>query len=248
MIGNRELSAELVLVASLLDEKQFGCRTVVAAVKDILGTSDDGLVDRVASSVRCAAPDEKAHALEGIQYNLRMMTSFASNGDGFNVEGFMRSLNALMKDVKEYQRAEKSVSVARGPVQDAIEAYGDIHKLKTRNLSWRGQFVSSAEVQKVMQVSVPDGYNGFNAKKVSGAVAKFSAYKWAFAREGSPALYCKGIKTKDEVLKLFSEFEDVDADELHVIWKGKYYSRLSRNNMSELPEDLSGALCRFWWD
>jgi hypothetical protein len=137
---------------------------------------------------------------------------------------------------------------------DAIEAYGDNHGLKKRNLNWRGLFMGASAVSKVMKVSVPDGYNDFDADLVSSAVLKHPSYKWAFAREGSPALYCKGVKSKAELIDLYNSFVSAKADEIFVIWKGKYYdidpnSTAHRGNLNSVPDNLgSGVACRFWWD
>ena len=93
-------------------------------------------------------------------------------------------------------------SIIANDVQDAIDAYGDLHNSKDRNLNWKSKFLPANKVIEIISKSLPDGYNDFDPQKVNRLIKNNSNFKFSFGRDYSPVLYIKGITTKKEVDKL----------------------------------------------
>ncbi len=225
-IGPRELAAELTLVASLLDETPFRGKGVVAAVRGVLAADKDPVTD----------------AREMLVYYLRQSLGLAQSKDMFSV-GSVRRYIAI---------AEKTLSKAKGPLKDAIDAYSG-----SGTVEWHGQFISSAEVQKVLKGVFPAGWshNYFKPLKVAALIAKFPAFKWSFGKEYSPCLHCKPVKTKADALALAKAFrKEGAADEISISLGGKAVALedvadgKADKDFDALPDDLGNGVCRFWWD
>jgi hypothetical protein len=229
-IGRKEIAAELTLVASLLDEKILS-KGVVAAVREIV------------------AEDTSKTLLETIASYADMITWY-TKGDGFNPKVIRRYLGDIEDKLKRFEALRQTEAVSKGPVGDAIAAYGDVHDMPTRDLHWKGQYISAAEVAKVIVAAVPGGYNNFDEKRVATAVKRLSSLQWAFAREGSPALYGRGVSTKTDAAKLANGFKRLAADEVG-LQMGSEYIKIDKKFPAFIAMDEvlpHGIEFRAWWD
>lgn len=165
--------------------------------------------------------------------------------ESFNTNYIRYYMKNLIEELKIYDKLKLEISKATGHSNAAINAYGDLHGLKTRDLMWNGPFTTAKKASNAMIDAVPDGYNEFNAKEVARKVNNFSHYKWSFGRENSPVLYCSKVNSKIEVEELVRQFESVKADEIMLYVNKKPI--WSFDNRKEIPDFKSGIM-RFWWD
>jgi hypothetical protein len=123
--------------------------------------------------------------------------------------------------------------------------------------------VSSDDLATMMTASVDD-YNNYNSKDVAKWVKlkKNSDYRYAFAREYSPAIYAKDFKNWKQVRDFLFEAKDkLDGDEVSFIVDGEYIwphpedvERLeqrgrTQRKLSDLSdEEIMTGQARVWWD
>ena len=202
---------------------------------------------KVAKDLIADTPETVEEAVKRINWNLGYIKDALVVGEMMDVNRALSRLKEAEKYLLIIKKIEDKQSQAKGPVKDAIEAYGDSNNLPTRKLNWRGQFVSGNEVIEVAKAAVAEGYNEWTPAIFERAIKSLPGnYKYAFAREGSVCVYVMGFSTPEEALNIAQVFQKAKADEVAVQGRGRYESF-----EKGIPKDFvskSGDMFRAWWD
>jgi DNA-directed RNA polymerase subunit RPC12/RpoP len=160
------------------------------------------------------------------------------------------------KKVKKSSIARNArVFFAADPMNQALNAYSDVHDEEgygPRDLSYKGAFSDARWFGEIIKKAIPQGYNYFDPDKVGKTAVANGRYKYALGREGSVAVYIKGVKNVADVADLVKDFMKARADEVSLEKGGKTLWAEWAHKMSDLinmdESDINGAEVRVWWD
>ena len=131
---------------------------------------------------------------------------------------------------------------------EAKKAYGEHNGCpEHKNTSWRGEFCSAEEFIAMLPQVIRD-YNMFDSEDVIDIIGCLPKYEYALAREGSVAIYIKGLKTRVDVNKLKEAFQWADEFDFQIPKEDSEegWKYASAEDMTD--EEIPNSQLRIWWD